>query len=83
MDTLGKIKKIGGKDGLNFVAELYDSVEELSAIQESLPLYGYEILVKDNIDVKGLHTTAGSLALEDNLASKDAPIIANLRKMEQ
>ena len=42
--------------------------------------YGIPVLVKDNIDVKGLHTTAGSLALEDNVALSDAPIIKNLRK---
>ena len=38
------------------------------------------ILVKDNIDVKGFHTTAGSLALADNMALNDAPIIQNLRR---
>ena len=38
------------------------------------------ILVKDNIDVKGFHTTAGSLALADNMAFSDAPVIRNLRR---
>ena len=38
------------------------------------------ILVKDNIDVTGFPTTAGSLALEDNVAKSDAPVIRNLRK---
>ena len=37
-------------------------------------------MVKDNIDVAGLHTTAGSLALSDNVATRDAPVIANLRR---
>ena len=44
------------------------------------PLSGMPILVKDNIDVKGFHTTAGSLALADNMALNDAPIIQNLRR---
>ena len=43
-------------------------------------LYGIPILVKDNIDVCGMPTTAGSLALTDNLPLKDAPVIQNLRK---
>lgn len=38
------------------------------------------VLIKDNIDVKGLHTTAGSLALSDHVAAEDAPVIANLRR---
>ena len=46
----------------------------------NLPLRGVPVLVKDNIDVKGLHTTAGSLALEDNIALSDAPVIRNLRR---
>lgn len=43
-------------------------------------LAGIPVLVKDNIDVKGLHTTAGSLALADNIAQEDAPVIRNLRR---
>ena len=35
---------------------------------------------KDNIDVKRFHTTAGSLALADNMALSDAPVIRNLRR---
>ena len=46
----------------------------------ALPLFGLPVLVKDNIDVKGLHTTAGSLSLADNVAAEDAPVIANLRR---
>lgn len=42
-------------------------------------LNGMPILIKDNIDVRGLVTTAGSLALAENLAEKDAPAIAGLR----
>jgi len=44
------------------------------------PLLGLPILVKDNIDVKGLPTTGGSFALCDNIAKTDAPVIANLRR---
>ena len=77
-------EKIGQKDGLNCIAALDPSVLTLDDKAEysdsSLPLYGVPILVKDNIDVKGLPTTAGSLALSDNIAKDDAPVIKNLRK---
>jgi len=43
------------------------------------PLHGIPILIKDNIEVAGLPTTAGSLALKDNMTNRDAPIIARLR----
>jgi len=44
------------------------------------PLFGLPVLVKDNIDVAGLPTTAGCCVLTDNIAVKDAPIVASLRK---
>lgn len=40
---------------------------------------GMPVLVKDNIDVAGMVTTAGSLALAANLRSADAPLVARLR----
>ncbi len=43
------------------------------------PLHGLPIMVKDNIEVQGMLTTAGSLALNENLAQQDAPVIARLR----
>lgn len=44
------------------------------------PMHGIPILIKDNIEVKGaLATTAGSLALKDNITGRDAPIVAQLR----
>src|SRR5258708_26492483 len=44
------------------------------------PLYGYAILLKDNIEADGpLPTTAGSMALMDNVTHRDAPLVARLR----
>lgn len=45
----------------------------------ALPLQGLPILLKDNIAVAGMVTTAGSLALADNMATEDATIVAKLR----
>lgn len=41
-------------------------------------LFGLPFLVKDNIDAAGLHTTAGSLALTNNLAADNAPVVENI-----
>ena len=77
-------KRIGGENGLNCIAELDETAPEQAGEQEAdkqgKPLAGIPVLVKDNIDVKGLHTTAGSLALADNIAREDAPVIRNLRR---
>jgi amidase len=44
------------------------------------PLHGIPVLMKDNVEAAGpLPTTAGSLALEDNVTGRDAPIVARLR----
>jgi amidase len=44
------------------------------------PLHGLTVLIKDNIEIDdGLPTTAGSLALIDNVTGRDAPVAARLR----
>lgn len=44
------------------------------------PLHGVTIVIKDNIDsADGLATTAGSLALKDNVTHRDAPLVKRLR----
>jgi amidase len=45
------------------------------------PLDGVPILIKDNIETRDpIATTAGSLALKDNITGRDAPMVALLRK---
>jgi amidase len=44
------------------------------------PLHGIPILIKDNIETADpMATTAGSLALRDNVTGRDAPLVARLR----
>ena len=45
------------------------------------PMHGIPIMIKDNIDTDDkMQTTAGSLALEGNIADKDAFIVKKLRE---
>src|SRR6185503_4593228 len=43
-------------------------------------MHGIPVLIKDNIEtLDPVPTTAGSLALKDNLTGRDAPVVARLR----
>ncbi len=83
---LDRIEAIGLRNGVNAVAEIDSSaIEQARALdatpsKRSLPLFGLPVLIKDNIDVEGLHTTAGSVALENHIAQKDAPVVKRLRE---
>jgi amidase len=53
---------------------------ERAAGQVRGPLHGIPVLIKDNIEAAGpVPTTAGSLALADNVTNRDAPMIARLK----
>ena len=44
------------------------------------PLHGVPVLIKDNIESKdSMPTTAGALALKDNVTGRDSPLVAGLR----
>jgi len=67
---------------LNAVIAVKDraTLEREISAASALPLQGGTVLVKDNIETREWPTTAGSLALEDNMTGRDAPLIARLRR---
>jgi len=44
------------------------------------PMHGIPIVIKDNIETKKVATTAGSLALKDNVTNRDATLIKKLKR---
>jgi amidase len=83
---IAKIDKSGPT--LNAVIELNPDAMTIAASMDAErkagkirgPLHGIPVLIKDNINsADKMQTTAGSLALEDNRAAKDAYIVGKLR----
>jgi len=61
------------------IADTLDAERKAGKVRSQL--HGVPILIKDNIDTHDrMQTTAGSLALEGNIAAKDAFIVRQLRK---
>src|SRR5438309_10462313 len=57
-----------------------DQARRVDASSLRGPLAGEPVLIKDNIETAGsLPTTAGSLALANNVTNRDAPLVARLR----
>ncbi|GAA1233190.1 hypothetical protein GCM10009608_80870 [Pseudonocardia alaniniphila] len=71
-----------------FITALPEQVREAAAAADRAwetdgpcgPLHGVPITVKDNIDVAGLPTTAGSPVFADRVATTDAPVVTQLRQ---
>jgi aspartyl-tRNA(Asn)/glutamyl-tRNA(Gln) amidotransferase subunit A len=53
---------------------------ELAAGLDRGPLHGVPISIKDLIDVRGIPTTAASRVREGHVASRDATVVAHLRR---
>lgn len=86
--VLGYLDRIARYDPLvNAVRWLApDAIEQARALDDERrtsgprgALHGVPVLLKDNIDVAGLPTTAGSVALQDNVPTTDAPMVTRLR----
>ncbi len=79
---LKRIEKYDKK--LNTISEINElalkQARELDAQKSGRDaiLFGLPVLVKDNVDVAGLHTTAGSMALSDNEAVTHATVVENI-----
>lgn len=87
LNRISKIDKNG--PGLNAVIEINPEALQIAERMDNEreqgkmrgPLHGIPVLIKDNIDTADkMQTTAGSLALEGNLAKHDAAVIAKLRE---
>jgi indoleacetamide hydrolase len=61
-------------------AQLAQLSQIANSTSSDLPLKGLPLIVKDNIDVEGMPTTAGSRALGDHWPNKSAPAISQLQK---
>lgn len=88
LDRIGRIDDYGPKldaviatmSQTDLNAEGKRLYDERMAGKARGPLHGIPILLKDNIEAAGpLATTAGSLALKDNVTNRDAPLVARLR----
>ncbi len=83
LDRISKIDRSG--PNLQSVLTLNPDALEIAKsldgeeIERSL-LHGVPILIKDNVETKDMPTTAGSYALKENEAGRDAPVVNALRE---
>lgn len=67
---------------LNAIVTFIDPSEQIEAVKkmdESLPLYGVPIAIKDNFNTKGIRTTASSRILDNYVPIYDATVIKKLK----
>ena len=60
-----------------FIAEALDYERKTNGVK----LHGIPVLLKDNIETNDfMHTSAGTIALEQNISSEDAFLVTKLRE---
>lgn len=84
-ESLAKIHSIdhGGYKLNSVLAISEDAIDYAKALEQKnreLPLQGLPILIKDNVEVRGLPASAGSLALVNTPVQKDSTIAHRLRQ---
>ena len=57
-----------------------EQLEELKKIDEHAPMYGLPIVLKDNVNTKGIRTTASSRILDNYIPVYDAHIVDKLKQ---
>lgn len=79
-DALAKAKELQPK--LNAVVTFVDVEEQLKNLENmdaSAPLYGIPVILKDNVNTKGIRTTASSRILDNYIPVYDAAIVEKLQ----
>ena len=86
LERIGKIDRSGPKlrSIISINPDALLEAHRLDALRASGTvlgrLHGVPVLLKDNIESKdNMATTAGALALRDNITSRDSPLVAGLR----
>lgn len=80
IEALEKARDLQGK--LNAVVTFCDveeQLDELKNINEDAPLYGLPIVLKDNVNTKGVRTTASSRILDNYVPVYNAAIVDKLK----
>jgi amidase len=81
LDRIAEID--GGENGIRAITTIVPGAlaeaAELDTSGQIGPLHGAAIVAKDNIDTAGLATTAGSIAMLENVVDEDAPVVSGVR----
>ncbi|HEY0258434.1 MAG TPA: amidase [Lacisediminihabitans sp.] len=80
IDDLADLAAFVSVDRDGALAAAAHAESELATGLDRGPLHGLPVAVKDNIDVAGQHTRAGSVLLGDRPATDDATVVTRLRQ---
>jgi amidase len=79
LERIAALDDSGPTIGAVIVTLSPEQAADQAAAAQASALAGRTVLVKDNIETQEWPTTAGSLALAENMTGRDAPLIARLR----